>query len=116
VIVDYLLIANRELGKTIIMVTHDSSVARAANRILKIEDGSIKASLTPAQVEKDETALSYVDQLRARISDIMEQLVSLDKDFRSAKIDGDEYTSKRQSLKQTKAGLEEELHRMGVVT
>ncbi|UCG37470.1 MAG: ABC transporter ATP-binding protein [Candidatus Bathyarchaeota archaeon] len=116
VIVDYLLIANRELGKTIIMVTHDSSVARAAHRILKIEDGSIKAALTPAQVTEDETALSYVDQLRARINDITEQLANLDKDFRAAKIDGDEYTSKRQSLKQTKAGLEEELHRMGVVT
>jgi len=116
VIVDYLSLVNRELGKTIIMVTHDSNVARTANRILKIEDGIISAALTPAQVVKDETAVSYVDQLRARITDIDKQLMKLDKDFRTAKIDGDEYVKRRQSLKQTRAGLDEELHRMGVVT
>ncbi len=116
IIVDYLLLVNRELGKTIIMVTHDSNVARAANRILKIEDGAIMAALTPAQVVEDEAAVSYVDQLRARIVDIDEQVARLDEEFRAAKIDGDEYVAQRQRLKHTKVSLEEELHRMGVVT
>ena len=38
------------------------------------------------------------------------------KAFRAGKISGDEYAEQRQRLKQTKMGLQEELHRMGVVT
>jgi len=116
VVVDFLEKVNKELGKTVIMVTHDPKVARVADRILKIEDGMIKAALTPAQIVKEEGAISYVDQLRARIADIEEQLVKLDEDFKTGKISGDEYVEKRQNLKQTKTSLDEELHRMGIVT
>jgi putative ABC transport system ATP-binding protein len=116
IVVDYLVKANKELGKTIVMVTHDQNVARAAGRILHIEDGVIKKTLTPSEVIAKQEAVSYVDQLRARISEIAVQLEQLDKDFRSEKIDGDEYVQKRQSLKQIKDSLQEELSRMGVVT
>jgi len=116
IVVDYLSKVNKELGKTIIMVTHDPNVARAANRILKIEDGIIKAALTPAQIVKEEAAVSYVDQLRSRIADIEAQLATLDKDFKAGKISGDQYVERRQNLKQMKNSLDEELHRMGVVT
>jgi len=61
-------------------------------------------------------AVSYVDQLRSRISDIDTQLTKLDEDFKAEKISGDEYVEKRQNLKQTRNSLQEELHRMGVVT
>lgn len=116
IVVDYLVKVNKELGKTIIMVTHDPNVARAADRILKIEDGLIKSALTPAQIVKEEAAVSYVDQLRARIADIDAQLVKLDEAFKTGKINGDEYVERRQNLKQTRTSLDEELHRMGVVT
>jgi putative ABC transport system ATP-binding protein len=116
VVVDYLVKANKELDKTIVMVTHDQNVARAAARILHIEDGVIKKTLTPSEVIVKQEAVSYVDQLRARVSEIAVQLEQLDKDFRSEKIDGDEYVQKRQSLKQIKDSLQEELSRMGVVT
>jgi hypothetical protein len=43
-------------------------------------------------------------------------LQQLDEDFKAGKISGDEYVQKRQSLKQMKDSLKEELHRMGVVT
>ena len=33
--------ANRELGQTVIMVTHDMAIARKADRIIEIEDGRI---------------------------------------------------------------------------
>jgi putative ABC transport system ATP-binding protein len=115
IVVDYLVKVNRELGKTIIMVTHDPSVARAADRILRIEDGVIKMALTPSEVVAEEKAASYIDQLRARIKEIDTQLQQLDEDFRNGKISGDEYVERRQSLKQTKDSLKEELHRMGVV-
>ena len=115
IIVEYLVKVNRELGKTIVMVTHDPSVARASNRILRIEDGLIKTSLTPSEVIVQEKAVSYVDQLKDRISEIYVQLDQFDSDFRSGKIDGDEYVQKRQSLKHIRDSLKEELSRMGVI-
>ena len=116
IVVDYLLKVNRELGKTVIMVTHDPSVARRTDRILRIEDGVIKMASTPTEMIGEEKAVSYVDQLRARIGEIDVQMVQLDKDFKSSNISGDEYVEKRQSLKRTRDSLREELHRMGVVT
>ncbi len=116
IVVDYLVKVNRELGKTIIMVTHDPNVARVAHRILRIEDGVIKVALAPSEVIVKEKAVSYSDQLKARVAEINMQLEQLDKDFRKEKMDGDEYTAKRQSLKQVRDSLKEELVRMGVVT
>jgi putative ABC transport system ATP-binding protein len=115
-IVEYLVKVNKELSKTIVMVTHDPSVARAADRILRIEDGVIKMALTPSEVIVKQEAVSYVDQLKARITEISGQLEQLDRDFRSEKMGGDEYVQKRQSLKQIKDSLREELSRMGVIT
>jgi putative ABC transport system ATP-binding protein len=116
IVVEYLVKVNRELGKTIIMVTHDPSVARVTHRILRIEDGVIKMALTPSEVIVEEKAVSYTDQLRARIGEINAQLQRLDDDFRTGKINGDEYTEKRLKLKQTLGSLREELSRMGVVS
>jgi len=115
IVVDYLVKISRELGKTIVMVTHDPNIARQTDRILRIEDGTIKAALTPAQILEPTAAVSYVDQLKARLADIEAQLEKLDKDFRDGKIGGDEYAEQRQRLKQTMTGLQDELHRMGVV-
>ena len=116
VVVDYLVKVNKDLGKTIIMVTHDPSVARAADRILRIEDGVIKMALTPSEVIVKEKVVSYVDQLKARIAEINVQLDQLDQDFKAGKMDGDEYVQKRQNLKHVKDSLGEELSRMGVIT
>jgi putative ABC transport system ATP-binding protein len=115
IVVDYLVKISRELGKTIVMVTHDPNVARQGDRILRIEDGTIKAALTPAQTLEPTAAISYVDQLKSRLTDMDAQLEKLDQDFRADKISGDEYAEQRLRLKQTKAGLLDELHRMGVV-
>jgi putative ABC transport system ATP-binding protein len=115
IVVDYLVKISKELGKTIVMVTHDPNIARQTERILRIEDGTIKAALTPAQILEPTAAVSYVDQLRSRLADIDAQLEKLDKDFKQGKLGGDEYAEQRQRLKQTKAGLQDELHRMGVV-
>lgn len=116
IIVDYLMKVNKEFGKTIIMVTHDPNVARAADRILRIEDGIIKMALTPTEAIAEEKAVSYVDQMRARLTEIDSELHQLDEDFKVGKISGDEYVEKRQSLKHIKHSLREELHRMGIVT
>jgi putative ABC transport system ATP-binding protein len=115
IVVDYLSKVNRELGKTIIMVTHDPSVARRTDRILRIEDGVIKMALAPTELVGEEKAVSYVDQLRGRISEIDAQILQLDEGFKSGKMNADQYSEKRYSLKTTRESLKEELHRMGVV-
>ncbi len=115
IIAEYLVKINRELGKTIIMVTHDPSVARVSTRILRIEDGIIKTALAPSEVIVQEKAVSYVDQIKARIGEINMQILQLDSDFRSERIDGDEYVQKRQNLKNIKDSLKEECSRMGVI-
>jgi len=116
VVVDYLVKVNKELGKTIILVTHDPTVARATDRILRIEDGVIKMALAPSEVIAEEKAVSYIDQLRERVKEIDVQLLQLDEDFKKGKVGSDEFVQKRQSLKQIRESLREELNRMGVVT
>ena len=115
IIVEYLVKVNQDLGKTIIMVTHDPSVARASSRILRIEDGLIKMALTPSEVIVKQEVVSYVDQLKARIGEISTELEQIDRDFKTDKISGDEYVQKRQNLKNIKDSLKEELSRMGVI-
>jgi putative ABC transport system ATP-binding protein len=114
-VVDYLVKVNKELGKTIIMVTHDPRVARVTDRILRIEDGVIKMAVAPSEVVVEEKATSYTDQLKARIDELSNQLLQLDKDFKADKINGDEYTEQRTRIKHTLNSLREELSRMGIV-
>jgi putative ABC transport system ATP-binding protein len=116
IVVDYLVKVNKELEKTIILVTHDPAVARATDRILRIEDGVIKMALAPSEVIEEEKAVSYIDQLRERVKEIDVQLLQLDEDFKKGKVSSDEFVQKRQSLKQIEESLREELNRMGVVT
>jgi ABC-type sulfate/molybdate transport systems ATPase subunit len=105
-----------EFGKTVLMVTHDPNVARATDRIMRIEDGAIKEVMTPTKLEANTTASSsYIDQIKSRLVDLDLELKELDEMFRNAEIDGEEYTKRRNRLLNVKSGLQEELHRMGTV-
>ena len=114
-VTDFLVKVNRELGKTVIMVTHDQNVARVADSIMRIEDGTIKASLTPSQIAGAEVSSSYLDQLRKRVVELEAQLRQLDEDFKAGRIAGDEYAEHRLRLKQIRAGIQDELQRQGVI-
>jgi len=113
IVVNYLSKVNKELEKTVIMVTHDPRVARVAGRILRIQDGVIATDVTPS--EEGFGVTSYSDTLNKRISSIDNQLISLDDEFKHGLISGDEYVERQTSLKRTRDVLRDELHRLGVV-
>ena len=113
VVVDYLSRVNREMGKTILMVTHDPAVSRVADRILRIQDGVIIRDIAPA---RDEAAPeSYADMLKKRMAEIGAQLGALEAEFRDGRMTGEVYVDRQTALKRTRSVLEEELHRLGVV-
>jgi putative ABC transport system ATP-binding protein len=114
IVVNYLAKVNKELGKTIIMVTHDPRIARVANRILRIQDGIIAMDTSPSE-EVVTTQASYTDILKVRISNIDDQLKSLDSDFRKGIVSSDEFVERQMSLKRTREVLSDELSRLGVV-
>ncbi len=114
-VTEFLVKVNRELGKTVVMVTHDPNVARAADTILRIEDGIIKSALTPSQVAGQEPSITYMDQLRKRLAELEEQVRHLDEDFKNGQISGDDYADRRVRLRQVRAGIEDELQRQGVI-
>ncbi len=114
-VTDFLVKVNRDLGKTVVMVTHDQNVARAADSIMRIEDGAIKASLAPSQIGGQEPTITYLDQLRKRLAEVERQLERLDEEFRKGHVSGDEYTDQRIRLRQVRAGLVDELQRQGVI-
>ena len=114
VVVDYLSKVNRELGKTIIMVTHDPIVARVAHRILRIQDGVIKTDAAPMGIDASSGG-TYASMLNGRVMEIDDQLLQLNAEFKEGKMTGDAYVERQTSLKQTRQVLREELHRLGVV-
>ena len=114
IVVNYLAKVNKELGKTIIMVTHDPRVARAAGRILRIQDGVIATDVAPSD-EAVPTQTTYTDMLKTRIASIDAQLVSLDAEFRKSLITSDQFVERQTGLKRTREVLGDELHRLGVV-
>ncbi|MEM2127338.1 MAG: ABC transporter ATP-binding protein [Candidatus Bathyarchaeia archaeon] len=113
-VVDYLSRVNRELGKTVIMVTHDPAVARAAGRILRIQDGAIRADLEPLWPELA-TATTYADMLRRRINEVERQLIELEDELRRGELTGEQYVERQINLKRTLSVFKEELHRLGMV-
>jgi putative ABC transport system ATP-binding protein len=114
IVVDYLRKINQDLGKTVIMVTHDPNIARISDRILRIHDGVVQADVASLG-ESDAHTGDYSKLVRARIGEIEADLAGLDSQFKQGVITGDEYVKKQTNLKNTVDVLREELHRMGIV-
>ena len=114
IVVDYLKKVNKELGKTIVLVTHDPTVARSSNTILRIEDGVIKGEALPTNISEGETPLTIIDYLKNKIAEIDGQTVKLEADFRADKMTSDAYVAAKLKLSQRRESFKEELHTLGV--
>jgi len=114
IIVDYLKEVNKELGKTIIMVSHDPIAARSADRILNIRDGVIHTDLAPTEAHED-GAVSYADMLKLRLTEIDSQVSAMEAEFREHKLTSEEFLREQNRFNQTRLVLKEELQRLGIV-
>ncbi|HDJ21606.1 MAG TPA: ABC transporter ATP-binding protein [Candidatus Bathyarchaeota archaeon] len=114
IVVEYLRRINQEMGKTVIMVTHDPNIARISDRILRIHDGVVQADVASLGESGVATA-DYTKLLRDRISEVEVELAGLDSQFKQGVISGDEYVKRQTQLKNVLSVLTEELHRLGVV-
>jgi len=112
IVVEYLRKINQELGKTVIMVTHDPNIARISDRILRIHDGIVQADVLPTLTQEQP---DYGEMIKNRIAEIEANLDALEGQFKAGTITGSEYAERQTRYRQTIDVLNEELHRLGVV-
>lgn len=112
-VVEYLHKVNKEYGKTVMMVTHDPSIARQCNRIYRIRDGQIISVQTPTSNDRME-ATSRVDIIRERLAEIKAEIVRLDEQMRAGTVEPGVFAGRRTALTDREKMFEEELHRLGL--
>ncbi len=112
-IVEYLHKVNKEFGKTILMVTHDPSIARQCDRIYKIQDGQIRSVQSPT-ADTQSTAVSRVDVIQERLAEIKKEIQNLDARVKSGDVDLGVFAGRRMELTDRLKMFEEELHRLGL--
>lgn len=65
IVIDSLMKINRELGKTIVMVTHDPQMAGCCSRIILLKDGVILDTLTQGESRED-----FYQEIIGRMADL----------------------------------------------
>jgi len=113
IIVEYLHKVNKEFGKTVLMVTHDPSVARQCDRIYRIRDGQIISVQSPT-VDDQMGATSRIDVIRERLAEIKEEIARLDEQAKAGTIELGVFAGRRTQLADRQKMFEEELHRLGL--
>jgi len=113
IIVEYLHKVNKEFGKTIIMVTHDSSIARQCDRIFRIRDGQIISVQEPT-ADQEMGAGSRIDVVRERLEEIKAEIARLDEEAKKGIVDLGLFAAQRVKLNDKKKLFEEEMHRLGL--
>ncbi|MFX1579609.1 MAG: ABC transporter ATP-binding protein [Promethearchaeota archaeon] len=113
IIVEYLHKVNKEFGKTVIMVTHDPSIARQCDRIYRIRDGQIISVQSPTQ-DDQMGATSRVDVIRERLTEIKAEIARLDEQAQTGRLDLGTFAGRRVALEDRRKMFEEELHRLGL--
>ncbi|MHA1638157.1 MAG: ABC transporter ATP-binding protein [Candidatus Thorarchaeota archaeon] len=113
VIVAFLHKVNKEMGKTVLMVTHDASIARQCDRIYRIQDGRIRSVQEPT-VDEDISSKTRVDIVRDRIKEIKSDISKIDHSVNQGTIELSEFANRRVELEYRLKMFEEELHRLGL--
>ena len=113
IIVEYLHKVNKEFGKTVLMVTHDPSIARQCDRIYRIRDGQIISVQSPTQ-DDQMGAASRVDVVRERLAEIKAEIARLDEQAKIGSLDLGTFAGRRVALEDRQKLFEEELHRLGM--
>ncbi len=107
---------HRQLNKTIVMVTHDVSMALYSDRISLMRDGRIIQTVSPAEkdifklllVSADETLTS----LEEKKNRLVREISNLENDFKRGYITLDELVSRYLELKNELERIEKELSKM----
>ncbi|MCD6324203.1 MAG: ATP-binding cassette domain-containing protein, partial [Desulfurococcales archaeon] len=111
----------KELGKTVILATHDPRVAVKADRILRIEDGRIVGEFKPIDLEKGFTApeasgtaqVNLAEVVKVRLTMVEEEVAELERRFRAGEISTDEFHERLSRLKRIQEALKELLTSLG---
>ncbi len=111
-VVEFLHRVNKEMGKTVIIVTHDPAIARQTDRIYRILDGRIVSVQRPTDTE-EKTAALMAQMLRDRITETDLELQELELKYRRQEIEPEKFAARWNELVTTREFLRRELHRMG---
>ncbi|MGQ4872262.1 MAG: ABC transporter ATP-binding protein [Candidatus Thorarchaeota archaeon] len=111
-IVEFLHKVNKEMGKTVIIVTHDPAIARQTDRIYRIMDGRIISVQRPSEAEEVNASI-MAQMYRDRLTETNTEIEELERMYREQRISPENFAERWHNLQQTKEFLERELHRMG---
>ncbi|MCK5302157.1 MAG: ABC transporter ATP-binding protein [Candidatus Thorarchaeota archaeon] len=111
-IVRFLHEVNKEMGKTVLIVTHDPATARQTDRIYRIMDGTIISMQKPSESAAASAAL-MAQMYKDRLVETNIEISDLQLMYKKQNIDAANFAERWNNLNQTKHFLEQELHRMG---
>ncbi len=111
-IIRFLLKINKEMGKTILIVTHDPSIARMTDRIYRIMDGKILSIQKPSESQEANVEM-MVRMYKERLEETNAELDELQVMYDQHRISPENFAERWTNLQQTKQFIERELHRLG---
>ncbi|MFX1262573.1 MAG: ABC transporter ATP-binding protein, partial [Promethearchaeota archaeon] len=112
-IVEFLLSVNKDMGKTVLIVTHDPQIARRTDRIYRIMDGKIISVQSPGEA-KEATVEIRIQMYRDRLDETNQEILQLQKVYDEQRVTPGTFAERWTNLHLTKEFLERELNRMGI--